>query len=107
MNRPATAPASRRSAASLLAARAVQAGDVRGRAVGEEVEDRERRREHRRGDRERRELRRPEVPDDRRVDEHVQRLGGQRAERGDGEREDLGGRSGERSTPSDGSFAGR
>ena len=65
----------------LLAPRAVQARDLRGRAVGEEVEDRERRREHGRGDRERRELRRPEVPDDRRVDEHVQRLGGQRAER--------------------------
>ena len=67
---------------------AVQAGDVRGRAVGQEVEDRERGVEHGRGDRERGELRRPEVPDDRRVDEHVQRLGGERAERGQGERED-------------------
>jgi hypothetical protein len=37
---------------------------------------------------ERRQLRRPEMPHDRGVDEHVQRLGGQRAERGQGERED-------------------
>ena len=40
----------------------------------------------RRGDRERRELRRPEVADDRGVDEHVQRLGRQRPERRHGER---------------------
>ena len=35
------------------------------------------------------ELRRPQVTDDGRVDQHVQRLGGQRAERGDGQPEDL------------------
>ena len=35
------------------------------------------------------ELGRAEVADDRRVDEHVERLGGQRAERGHGEVEDL------------------
>jgi hypothetical protein len=71
-----------------LLARAVQPRDVGGRAVGEEVEDREGGGEHRRRDREGGELRRPEVPDDRGVDEHVQRLGGERAERGHGEGED-------------------
>jgi hypothetical protein len=73
----------------LVATGPVQARDLRGRAVGEEVEDRERRRHHRRGDRQRRELGRAEVADDRGVDEHVERLGRERAQRGQGEREDL------------------
>jgi hypothetical protein len=68
---------------------AVQPRNLRGRAVGEEVEDRERRRHHGRGDRQRRELRRAEVPDDRGVGEHVERLGRERAERGHGEPQDL------------------
>jgi len=67
----------------------VQPRDVRGRAVGQEVEDREGGGEDRRGDRQRRELRRAEVPDDRRVDEQVQRLGRERAERRQGEPQDL------------------
>ena len=70
-------------------ARAVQPRHLRGRAVGEEVEDGEGGAQHARRDRQRRELRRAEVADDRRVDEHVQRLGGERAERRDGEPEDL------------------
>jgi len=45
--------------------------------------------EHGADQRERRELRRPEVADDRRVDEQVQRLGRERAERRQGEPEDL------------------
>ena len=46
-------------------------------------------REHRRGERERGELRRAEVADDRGVDEQVERLGRQRAERGEREAQDL------------------
>ena len=76
-------------AASSLAAGAVQPRDLRRRPVGEEVEDGERGRQHRRRDRERGELRRAEVADDRGVDEHVERLGGERAERRHGEPEDL------------------
>ena len=45
--------------------------------------------EHRRGERQRRELRRAEVADDRGVDEQVQRLGGERAEGGQREAQDL------------------
>ena len=56
-------------------------GHDRGRAVGQEVEDAERRGEHRAGDTEPAELMRAEVPDDRGVGEDVQRLGDQRAER--------------------------
>ena len=47
------------------------------------------RREHGRGERERRELGRAEMADDRRVDEQVQRLGGERAEGGCGQAKDL------------------
>ena len=72
-----------------VAAGAVQAGDLRGGAVGEEVEDREAGREHRRRDRQRGELRRAQVADDRRVDQHVERLGRERAQRRDGEGEDF------------------
>ena len=70
-------------------ARAVQPRDLRGGPVGEEVEDRERRREHRRRDRERGELRRAQVADDRGVHEHVERLGRERAERRDRQQADL------------------
>jgi hypothetical protein len=64
-------------------------GDLRGRPVGEEVEDREGARQERRRDREGRELRRPEVADDGGVHEHVEGLGGQRPEGGHGQTEDL------------------
>jgi hypothetical protein len=67
----------------------VQARHARGRAVGQEDAQRDEVREHGRGERERSELRRAEVADDRRVDQQVQRLGGERAERGEGEVEDL------------------
>jgi hypothetical protein len=60
----------------------VQPRHLRGGAVGEEVEDRDRARGQRSGDRERAELRRAEVPDDRRVDQDVERLCGERPERG-------------------------
>ena len=70
-------------------ARAVQARDLGRRPVREKEAQRDERREHRGGDRERRELDRPEVPDDRRVDEQVQRLGRERAERGDRKTADL------------------
>ena len=73
----------------LLLPGAVQARDARRGAVGEEVEDRERGGQRGRRDRERRELERAEMADDRGVDEQVERLGGQRAERGHGEPEDL------------------
>ena len=63
--------------------------DLGGRPVLEEVEDREERAEHDGGDPERGELRAAEVADDRRVDEDVERLGGERAERRHGEAEDL------------------
>ena len=46
-------------------------------------------RQHGRGERERRELRRAEVADDRGVDQQVERLGRQRAERGQREAQDL------------------
>jgi hypothetical protein len=73
----------------LLLARAVQARHLSGRPVGQEVEERERPGEQRRGDGERRELLRPEVPDHRRVGEQVERLGRERAERRQREPEDL------------------
>jgi hypothetical protein len=60
-----------------------------GRAVGEEVEEGERAGEQRRGDGQRGQRRRAEVPDDRRVDEDVERLRRQRAERGQREPQDL------------------
>jgi hypothetical protein len=62
---------------------------VRGRRVREEVAQRDDRREEHGGQRECCKLRRPEVADDRRVDEQVQRLGRERAERRQGEPEDL------------------
>jgi len=68
---------------------AVQPRDLGRRAVGEEVEDRERGRHDGRGDRQRSELRCPEVADDRGVGKHVERLGRQGAERGNGEPDDL------------------
>ena len=51
------------------------AGDRARRRVGEEVEDRERRRQHRARDRQPGERVRAEVPDDGGVDEDVERLG--------------------------------
>ena len=79
----------RARAASASSARAVQARHARGRPVGQEDAERDERREHGRGERQRRELRRAEVADDRGVDQQVQRLGGQRAERGQREAQDL------------------
>ncbi len=73
----------------LLLARSARARHLRGRPVLEEVEDREDAAEDRRGDAERGELRAAEVPDDRGVDEEVQRLRGERAERRHREPEDL------------------
>jgi hypothetical protein len=72
-----------------LASRAVQSRDMRGRRVGEEVAQRDDGRQQRRGERERGELRRAEMADDRRVGEQVQRLGGERAERRQREAQDL------------------
>ncbi len=72
-----------------LAARAVLAGHQRGRPVGEEVAEADDHAEDRRREGERRQLDRAEVADDRRVDQQVGRLGGQRPERGQREREDL------------------
>ena len=66
-----------------------RARDDGGRAVRQEVEDRERAGEHGAREPERRDLRAAEMPDDRRVREHVQRLGGEGAERGNGEPENL------------------
>ena len=63
--------------------------DARGRAVGEEDAQRDEVRQHRRGERQRRELRRAEMADDRGVDQQVQRLGGQRAQGGQREAQDL------------------
>jgi len=65
----------------LVPACTARAGDDGRRPVGQEVEDRERACEHRPGEPERGQLRPTEMADDRRVDEHVQRLGGERAER--------------------------
>ena len=63
---------------------------ARGRAVGEEDAQRDDAPSRtRRGQRERRELRRAEVADDRRVGEQVERLGGERSERGEREAQDL------------------
>ena len=65
----------------LLLPRSACPRDLRRRAVLEEVEDRERPAEDREGDAERRELRAPEVPDDGGVDEEVERLRRERAQR--------------------------
>ncbi len=73
----------------LAAARPELAGHPRGRAVGEEVEHAERRRQHRAGDGQTGERAGAEVPDDRGVGEEVQRLGRQGTQRRDGEAGDL------------------
>ena len=65
----------------LLLPRPARARDLRGRPVLEEVEDRERPAEDGERDAERRELVSPEMADDRGVDEQVERLGGERAQR--------------------------
>ncbi len=70
-------------------ARADAARDCGRRAVGEEVEDPEHRVEDRAGDAEPAERMSSEVADDGGVGEHVQRLGGERAERRDREPQDL------------------
>ena len=72
-----------------VAARAVQPRHARGRPVGQEDAQRDEVRQHRRGQRQRRELRRAEMADDRGVDQQVQRLGGQRPEGGQREAQDL------------------
>ena len=70
-------------------ARPVQPGDAGGRPVGQEDAEADDGVQRRRGERERGELRRPQVADDRGVDEQVERLGRQRPERGDGQGQDL------------------
>ena len=70
-------------------ARTVEARHLRGGCIAQEIEDAEERGEHRTGEAERRELVHAQVPDDRRVSQDVERLGRQRAERGQGDREDL------------------
>jgi hypothetical protein len=65
------------------------AGDLRRRPVLEEVEDREQPAEDGEGDAERRELRPAQMADDGSVDEDVERLGGERAERERREPDDL------------------
>jgi hypothetical protein len=72
-----------------LAAGAVQARNVGGRRVRQEVAQRDNGRQQRGGQRKRGELRRAEVPDDRRVGEQVERLGGERSERRQREAQDL------------------
>jgi hypothetical protein len=72
-----------------LVARAVVARHLRRRAVGEEVEEREGAGEERGGDRQRGQLLGAEMADHRGVRQEVQRLGGERAECGQGEAEDL------------------
>jgi hypothetical protein len=79
----------RERARALLLPGAVQPRDLRGRPVGEEDAEAEDRREQRRGERQRRQLRRAEVPDDRGVRQRWQRLGRERAESGDREAQDL------------------
>ena len=73
----------------LLLPRSSCARDLRSRPVLEEVEDREGAAENREGDPERSELGPTEMPDDRRVDEEVEGLRRQRAERRQREPEDL------------------
>ena len=63
---------------------------MRRRRVREEVEEAVEAGEQRAGDAERGELRPAKVADDRRVDQDVERLGGERAERREGEPEDRG-----------------
>ena len=85
----ARAPAPRAAPARSLLAGAVQPRDLRGRPVGQEDAQPGERREHRRGERERGELRRAEVPDDGGVDEEIQRLGRERPEGGGRKAQDL------------------
>ena len=85
----ATAPAAPSAPASASLARAVQPRHARGRPVGQEDAQRDEVRQHRRGQRQRRELRRAEVADDRGVDQQVQRLGRERPEGGQREAQDL------------------
>ena len=85
----ATAPARRARRGVRVAPRAVQPRHARRRPVGQEDAQRDDVRQHRRRERERRELRRAEVADDRGVDQQVQRLGGERAEGGQRQPQDL------------------
>jgi hypothetical protein len=62
---------------------------MRGRRIGQEVAQRNHRGEQRRRQRERGELNRADVTDDRRVGEQVQRFCGERPERGQGKAQDL------------------
>ena len=79
----------REASGVLLAAGARRACNDGGRPVREEVEDRERAREHCARKTERGDLRSAEVADDRGVGEEVKRLGRERAERGQREPNDL------------------
>ena len=72
----------------IRAARADPVRDAFGRAVGEEVRAGDDEREHRDGDGDAAELVGTDAPDDRRVDEAVQRLDGERAEGGHTQRDD-------------------
>ena len=72
-----------------MLARTAGARDDRRRPVGEEVEDREGTGENGPGEAERRDLRSPQVADDRGVGEDVERLGCQRSERGERQPQDL------------------
>ncbi len=65
------------------------AGDRRGGAVGEEDADTDQRLQDRSGDSESRELRRTEMPDDRRIGQQHQRLGHQGEEGRNGQSQDL------------------
>jgi hypothetical protein len=73
----------------VLPARARGARDHGGRAVDEEVEDRERAREDGAREAERGDLRAAQMADDRSVSEHVERLGCEGPERRHGEPQDL------------------
>jgi len=73
----------------LVPARSRRARHDRRRPVREEVEDRERAREHCPGEPERGDLRTAEMADNRGVREHVEGLRGERSERGQREPEDL------------------
>jgi hypothetical protein len=68
---------------------AVEARDLRGGGVAQEVEDAEERLEHGACEAERGKLVHAQVPDDRCVGQHIERLGRQRAERRQGDRDDL------------------
>src|SRR6185437_11702116 len=74
---------------ALLLSRPRSAGDDRRCPVGQEVEDRECPGKHGPGQPERCDLRSPEMADDRCIDQHVDRLGRKRAERWQGEPQDL------------------